>query len=253
MPSAASSAKTAPRRADAAPRVAGEIAPLRVGGFVPFSASDFPGALAAVVFCQGCPWRCRYCHNPHLIPAAGETTQGFDAILARLAQRQGLLDAVVFSGGEPLAQAGLGDAMREVRALRFAIGLHTGGAYPRRLDTVLPLVDWLGLDVKAPGDDYARVTGVAGSGAPAWASLDLAIASGVDVEVRTTVHASLTSSDALERMAHDLAARGVQRWVLQRFRAQGCDDSALLAAPPTLDDALVARLARHVPEVAVRG
>ena len=139
----------------------------------------------------------------HVVRASRE---GFDAILARLAQRQGLLDAVVFSGGEPLAQAGLGDAMRDVRALGFAIGLHTGGAYPRRLDTVLPLVDWLGLDVKAPGDDYARVTGVAGSGAPAWASLDLANASGVDVEVRTTVHASLTSSDALERMGLNAAA-----------------------------------------------
>ena len=45
---------------------------LRVGGFVPFTLTDYPDALAAVVFCQGCPWRCAYCHNPHLIAPRGD-------------------------------------------------------------------------------------------------------------------------------------------------------------------------------------
>ena len=71
----------------------------------------------------------------------------------------------MFSGGEPTAQPGLADAIREVRALGFAIGLHTGGAYPRRLASVLPLVDWVGFDAKAPAARYGDVTGVEGSGA----------------------------------------------------------------------------------------
>lgn len=247
MPSVASSAKSAPRRAESAAQGA-----LRVGGFVPFSASDLPGALSAVVFCRGCPWRCRYCHNPHLIAADGDARESFDAILAHLERRRGLLDAVVFSGGEPLAQAALADAIGAVRALGFRIGLHTGGAYPRRLDALLPLVDWLGLDVKAPRDAYERVTNVADSGEPAWTSLDLAIASGVDLEIRTTVHAALTPDSALERMSAALAARGIRRWVLQAFRAQGCDDAALVARSPAIASALVARLARHVPDILVR-
>src|SRR5215831_3439565 len=106
---------------------------LRVGGLIPLSASDWPGYLSAVVFCQGCPWRCGYCHNPHLLPARGSGGIAWSDVLAFLQRRAGLLDAVVFSGGEPLAQATLANAMRGVRRLGFRIGLHTGGAYPARL------------------------------------------------------------------------------------------------------------------------
>ncbi|PKO61543.1 MAG: anaerobic ribonucleoside-triphosphate reductase activating protein, partial [Betaproteobacteria bacterium HGW-Betaproteobacteria-17] len=142
---------------------------LHVGGLTPLSTTDWPGMLAAVVFCQGCPWRCGYCHNPDLIPARGDHEIPWEDVLAFLRRRRGLLDGVVFSGGEPTAQAGLLDAMREVRELGFKIGLHTGGMYPQRLAAVLPLVDWVGLDVKAPFADYPRVTSVTGSGERAHA------------------------------------------------------------------------------------
>jgi len=229
---------------------------LRVGGFVPFTSTDYPDLLAAVVFCQGCPWRCGYCHNPHLIPAQGDDERDFARILAWLKSRRGLLDAVVFSGGEPTAQAGLADAIAAVRALGFAVGLHTGGAYPRRLAQVLPHLDWVGLDVKAPYDEYAGLTGAATSGIAAMASLDLVLASGVAYEVRTTVHPALTPSAALLRLARELAERGVARWVLQPFRATGCADASLVAAAPpgsAVEPALLARLSAHVPAIEVRG
>ena len=111
------------RAVTAAPNAARANA-LRVGGFVPFTATDYPDALAAVVFCQGCPWRCGYCHNPHLISAQGDDERDFERILDWLATRRGLLDAVVFSGGEPTAQAELTEAIAAVRALGFRIGLH---------------------------------------------------------------------------------------------------------------------------------
>lgn len=204
---------------------------LRVGGLTPLTTTDWPGKLAAVVFCQGCPWRCRYCHNPHLIPPRGQTEIPWDEVLAFLRRRRGLLDGVVFSGGEPTAQGGLADAMRAVRALGFGVGLHTGGAYPRRLADVLPLVDWVGLDAKAPFDDYARITGVAGSGEPARESLDLLLASGVAHEVRTTVHPALLSADEVAALAATLASCGVRHHVRQAFRPQGCADADLLNAP----------------------
>jgi pyruvate-formate lyase-activating enzyme len=66
---------------------------------------------------------------------------------------------VLFWGGEPTLQAALPDAMRTARALRFRIGLHTAGPYPKRLAAALPLIDWIGLDIKAPFEDYERVGG----------------------------------------------------------------------------------------------
>jgi pyruvate formate lyase activating enzyme len=200
---------------------------LRVGGLIPCSATDWPGQLAAVVFCQGCPWRCGYCHNPHLLPARGASELAWAEVLALLRRRVGLLDAVVFSGGEPLAQAALGEAIREVRALGVRVGLHTGGAYPARLAQVLPLVDWVGFDFKAPSGDYPAITGVPGSGEKALASAGLLIASGVAHEFRTTVHPRWHDEPTLARLTDQLAALGVQRYVLQPFRAQGCADPTL--------------------------
>ncbi|OYW24932.1 MAG: anaerobic ribonucleoside-triphosphate reductase activating protein, partial [Hydrogenophilales bacterium 12-63-5] len=178
-------------------------------------------------FCQGCPWRCRYCHNPDLIPARGEHEIPWEAVLAFLRRRQGLLDGVVFSGGEPTLQTSLADAMREVRTLGFRIGLHTGGMYPEKLEAVLPLVDWVGMDVKAPFAAYPRITGAAGSGARALSGLQQVLASGVEHEIRTTVHPVLLSNSDLADMARDLAARGVKHYVIQAFRSQGCRDEGL--------------------------
>ena len=200
---------------------------LRVGGLTPLSTTDWPGMLAAVVFCQGCPWRCGYCHNPDLIPPRGENEIPWEEVMAFLRRRQGLLDGVVFSGGEPTLQAGLADAMREVRALGFKVGLHTGGMIPQRLAAVLPLVDWVGMDVKAPFADYPRITGAAGSGVCAQAGLRHVLASGVEHEIRTTVHPALLTDADLGHVARDLAARGVRRYVIQAFRSQGCGDESL--------------------------
>ncbi len=217
---------------------------LRVGGLTPLSTTDWPGMLTAVVFCQGCPWRCSYCHNPHLIPARGEHEIPWDEVLAFLHRRRGLLDGVVFSGGEPTAQSGLVDAVREVRALGFKIGLHTGGAYPRRLAGVLPWLDWVGLDAKAPFTEYARITGVAGSGEAALASLDTVLASGVETEIRTTVHPSLLADAEVLALARTLAAHGVRRQRLQAFRSTGCTDPSL--APHHADGSAWARLEADV-------
>jgi pyruvate formate lyase activating enzyme len=233
------------------PRNAG----LRVGGFVPFSGNDFPGKLAAVVFCQGCPWRCGYCQNPHLIPAQGTAEQAWQHILDWLDTRCGLLDAVIFSGGEPTAQIELHAAMRAVRARGFAVGLHTSGIYPRRLAELAQQLDWVGLDIKAPVGTYGKVTGIASSGAAAFASLDLLQRSGVALEVRTTIHLDLTPRGDLLELARQLGERGVRSWVLQMFRPTGCASQSLVAAAQfgtRLPPGLLPELAAYVPEISVR-
>jgi len=175
-----------------------------------------------VVYCQGCPWRCCYCHNPHLQPGASAADVAWDEVLAFLRRRRGLLDAVVFSGGEPTAQPGLAAAMRAVKALGYRIGLHSAGIYPRRFAEVLPLADWVGFDAKAPFDSaYERITGVRASGAAALESARALLASGVDCEFRTTWHAGFLSAEELGRLALSLKELGVRRYVLQEFRASG--------------------------------
>jgi len=197
-------------------------ASLRIGGLSPHSSCDWPGQLVATVFAQGCPWACAYCHNPHLLPARGSDEIAWEEVLTFLRTRQGLLDGVVFSGGEPTLQDALLGAIADVRELGFQVGLHTGGQFPERLARVLPLVDWLGFDVKAPWDDYDRITGVAGSGASARASLALVVASGVSFEARTTVHPALLSPNDLSMLAEELQVAGVHRYAVQGFRPQGC-------------------------------
>jgi pyruvate formate lyase activating enzyme len=225
---------------------------LRVGGLAPLSSVDWPGELAATVFLQGCPWRCPYCHNPHLLGASGGDELGWGSVVDFLRTRVGLLDGVVFTGGEPTVQAGLADGVREVRELGFRVALHTGGPVPTRVREVLPLLDWVGFDLKAPFADYERVTHVPGSGEAARESLAAVLASGVVYEARTTVHPALLNDDALVRMADELAEMGVERWVLQPFRAQGCGDELLAATSgPALH--APAQLALHRLAISVRG
>jgi pyruvate formate lyase activating enzyme len=158
---------------------------LRVGGLTPLSASDYPGKLAAVVYCQGCAWRCTYCHNRHLLPSRGEREIAWQDVIGFLRRRRGLLDAVVFSGGEPTLQLGLSEAVAEVKRLGYLVGLHTAGMAPRRLARLLPLVDWVAMDLKAPFERHSEVTRVPGSGARARQSRDLLLASGVACELHT--------------------------------------------------------------------
>lgn len=201
---------------------------LQVGGFVPFTTVDYPGHLAAVIFCQGCVWRCRYCHNPHL-QSFDHARWDWNNILALLAERRNFLEAVVFSGGEPTAQAALPGALRAVRDLGFKVGLHTAGIFPDRLAEVLPLLDWVGLDIKAPFDKrYDRITQREHSFEAPAGSLRLLLASGVVYELRTTVHADLLSPDDLTEISGMLESLRARPTRLQPFRPEGCADTDLL-------------------------
>ncbi|TQD33177.1 anaerobic ribonucleoside-triphosphate reductase activating protein [Rhodobacter capsulatus] len=204
------------------------MAELAISGLVRHSACDWPGELVAVLFTQGCPWSCRYCHNPDLIPARAGTLPWAE-VRDFLQSRRGLLDGVVISGGEPTLQAALPAALAEIRSMGFRTGLHSAGPYPERLARVLPLLDWVGFDVKAPFADYPRITGVPGSGLRAHESLRLLQESGVAHALRTTVHPRLLGAADLDRIGADLAELGLPMAELQPFRAAGCIDTELCA------------------------
>ncbi len=197
-----------------------------VGGVEKFSAVDFPGVLSAVVFMQGCPWKCPFCHNASIRPILKENDFSWEKFFEFLKTRVGKLDAVTFSGGEPLVQESLLDAIKDVKALGFKIGLHTGGYRPEHLARVLPFVDWVGLDIKAPfiAERYQEIVGV-NQLDKVLQSLDLLLESGMDFECRTTCDPRFLNSNDLWTIAKDLNEKGVKQYFLQKYRPIESDKS----------------------------
>ena len=193
---------------------------IKIGGAERFSLVDFPNHVAAVLFLQGCPWRCPFCYNTHLQSADSQQLLDEEAFFEFLEKRKGKLDAVVFSGGEPLLQSGLENAMQKAKDLGYTIGMHTGGFDAERFAKVLPLVDWVGFDVKAPFDEkhYQKATGSQTPLNNILDSLDLLIKSGKDFETRTTCDPRLLSIKDIYTIAEQLKARGVENYHLQKYR-----------------------------------
>jgi len=212
---------------------------MQIAGLVPFSTTDWPGQISAVVFSQGCPWRCLYCHNPHLQPfvpggalVASPYLSWSDAT-GLLEKRRGLLDAVVFSGGEPTMQPQLKRCLQEVKQMGFLVGLHTAGVNPSALAKVLSLVDWVALDIKALPDNYDDVTGSSGSSTAPWQCLSLLKNTAVPFEVRTTVHPAYLKEEQQLQLVELLAQEGVRNYALQAYRTTGsaCRLSAVPLSP----------------------
>ncbi len=221
-----------------------------MAALTPFSSLDFPGHLAAIVHLQGCPLACPYCHSPHLQPPGPGALSPRD-ITGFLASRRGLLDGIVFSGGEPCAQAGLADALAACRAQGYATALHSAGTYPRALARLLPLLDWIGLDWKAPLDDTTPTTGRAGLGPRFALALHAVLEAGIAHEIRTTWHPTLLPPAAMLAMAGQLARMRAGSWVIQPYWRP-----AHLKAPPLREaafpPALLAQIRAILPNTALR-
>ncbi|PHS69573.1 MAG: anaerobic ribonucleoside-triphosphate reductase activating protein [Methylophaga sp.] len=190
---------------------------LNIGGLTPFTTIDFPGHLAAVVFLQGCSWRCSYCHNPHLLEV-DKQGDNWEMLQNFLEQRRGFLDGVVLSGGEPLLQSGLAAAIANIKAMGFKVALHTAGSNPHRLEQHLTTLDWVGLDIKTSFKNYPKLTGVTASGDKVRQSLALLVASDVDYEVRTTIDPNFFTRAAVLELAEMLMTAGVTHYAVQECR-----------------------------------
>lgn len=239
---------------------------MRIAGLQKLTLLDYPGKTAATVFTPGCNFRCPFCHNADLVTggATHETTAGagagaisLDEFFAFLSKRQGLLDGVCISGGEPLLQPGIEDFCARVRELGYTVKLDTNGSFPDRLRALVKagLVDCVAMDVKNAPERYAETVGVpAFDLAPVQASLDFLRAGTAPYEVRTTVVRELHTADDLRALA--AWVQGVQAWHLQSF----IDAESVLGGTGRFhawdpDDlrALLPELQRLVPTVALRG
>lgn len=190
---------------------------IQIGGLVPFTTIDYPGKLAAVLFLVGCPLRCAYCSNPHLLcPGDGEYDP--TRIYEWLKNRVNRLEAIVFSGGEALMQSDAAiDYMRRVRDLGFKIGLHTNGFYPDILARAADTIDWIGLDFKATRAKYPDLTGQGIAYDNMIRSLDVWQQTGKEFEVRITCDPRFISKSDLLEIVEFLSARGVQNIAIQKY------------------------------------
>ena len=233
---------------------------MKIVGLQKVSLIDFPRNIAATVFIGGCNLDCGFCHNRWMIDAdAIEPIMAPAELLAWLATRQGKLDGVCFTGGEPCSDPALPDLIREVRALGFAIKLDTNGAYPECLQALLGdgLLDYVAMDVKAPLDArYAETVRVSLPPESLLRSLrrsmDLLRQSGVPHEFRTTVH-PLLDEQALGDLAHQLESGDT--WVLQPFEPTPevlPEVRALPALSAAELEALLPALREIVPDVTLR-
>lgn len=221
---------------------------LLVGGVVSLTTVDYPGHLASVVFLQGCPWRCAYCHNQHLQSILPAESLPWEDILQLLKTRKGFIEAVVFSGGEPLMQESLGDAISDVKSLGFKVGLHTSGSFPERLAKIVCSLDWVGLDIKTTFKEYAQVINVPDQGELAKRSLEILIASNIDFEVRMTLYESISTSSIVEALK-EISEMGVKQVVLQKCRDK---NEKVVEHPIFSDKILLEEMSKYFDSLSIR-
>lgn len=136
---------------------------MRIGGFQPLTVSDYPGCVAAMVFTQGCNFRCPFCHNGTLLQSVPDDQLVDDnQLLERLCERKKILDGIVISGGEPTIQEDLPVFIEKCRRMDFKIKLDTNGSRPDMIRLLLAeqLLDYIAMDIKAPLSKYSRLSGI---------------------------------------------------------------------------------------------
>ena len=228
-----------------------------VAGVQKLTLLDYPGQVACTVFTGGCNFRCPFCHNASLVlPERMEKGGGAEATLDFLRKRQGVLDGVCVTGGEPLLQEGLADFLRAVRAMGYKIKLDTNGSFPDRLRALVEegLVDRVAMDVKNSPDLYAKTVGLPLLDiAAVERSKNYLLEGCVGYEFRTTVVRGLHTAQSLSDAAHWIA--GAREYYLQQYRDSGdlIDAGGLDAFSDDEMRAFVERLRPIIPAVELRG
>ena len=206
-----------------------------IGGLQKFSLLDFPGYLAAIIFTQGCNFRCQFCYNPMLVwpineadklqnkKFSEEKEKGYpliseDSLFSFLRARLGKLDAIVITGGEPTLHPDLPQFIAKIRKLSFKIKLDTNGTNPKMLGKLIKdkMLDYIAMDIKASPVKYKETTQVKPNLNNIRKSLKLIVESGLPYEFRTTVVPGLLSEGDIDSIGRMI--EGADKWYLQKFK-----------------------------------
>jgi len=195
-----------------------------ISGLQKLTLLDFPGTVACTVFTGGCNFRCPFCHNASLVlpERLDGDPNGAETVLAFLRKRQGILEGVAITGGEPLLHPDLPELLRKIRALGYRIKLDTNGSFPDALRAVVEegLVDRVAMDIKNPPALYAKTVGLKALDISAIErSKDYLLEGSVDYEFRTTVVRGLHTAESLCEAAGWI--EGAREYYLQQYKDSG--------------------------------
>lgn len=191
---------------------------MKIGGLQRVSLIDYPGLICAIVFLQGCNFKCPFCHNPELVDPQlfGPRIREND-ILEFLETRRGKLDAVTITGGEPTIQDYLPSFLRKIKAMSFAVKLDTNGSEPDVIKDLLDekLIDYIAMDIKAPLDKYKNIVKTNIDTDLIRQSIGIILMSGIPHEFRTTIVESLIEEEDILQIAEMIS--GADHYALQKF------------------------------------
>ena len=229
---------------------------MQIKGLQKLTLLDFPERTACTVFTGGCNFCCPFCHNASLVLRPAEVTGIHEEEFFRfLSKRQGILDGVAITGGEPLLQPDLPDFIQKIRALGFQIKLDTNGSFPGRLKTLVAdgLVDYVAMDIKNSPIRYGETVGVKNFDlSPILESVEFLLSGTVDYEFRTTVVRELHSDEDFVRIGAWIG--GAKRYFLQQFIDSGdLIQSGYSACSDAQMEQFRQIVARTVPSAQLRG
>lgn len=217
---------------------------------------DYPGYVACTLFTGGCNFRCPFCHNALLVLDLDENyTIPEEEVLAFLKKRQGLLDGVCVTGGEPLINKDIGDFLSKVKELGFKIKLDTNGTNPALLKELVSqkLVDYVAVDIKNSPEKYAETVGLKSFDMSTINQTVNFLMSGcVDYEFRTTVTKQFHTEKSMEEAARFI--RGAKRYFLQNFVDSGnLIGSGITGQSKEEMEKLLSVVKKYVPDSCLRG
>ena len=176
---------------------------MKIAGLQKLTLLDYPGRVACTVFLDGCNFRCPYCHNSELLGAEAEPVMTVNELLSFLKKRQGILEGVCVTGGEPTIHSELPELLRSIRSLGYSIKLDTNGYRPQILRALLEerLADYVAMDLKNSPAAYGVTVGLTEPQLDrVGESIRILRESGVDFELRTTVVKPLHSAETITEM-----------------------------------------------------
>jgi len=193
---------------------------MKIGGFLKFSLIDFPHKIAAVVFTQGCNFRCHFCHNPELVlPRRFQLPIPEKEVIDLLKVRYGLLDGISITGGEPLMQPDLEDFVLKIKQIGYDVKIDTNGYYPSILNKFIRqnLIDYIAMDIKAAPGNYPQICGTPLNLDYIARSMQIIRESGLPYEFRTTLVKNLHTREDVIEIARLLQSQ--DNYIMQNFRA----------------------------------
>ena len=229
---------------------------MQINGFQKLTLLDYPGKVACTLFTAGCNLRCPFCHNASLV-INPDMSAGIDTaeILDYLKKRQGILEGVCISGGEPLLQPDIKDFIKEIKELGYSVKLDTNGCFPDKLKDLVNsgLVDYVAMDIKNSKEKYANTVGVTNFDiAPIEESVEFLKEGHVDYEFRTTVVKELHNVEDAQDIGVWL--KGATRCFVQNFVDSGeIIQSGLNPVETGVLEEMKSKLNQNIDHVELRG